>query len=300
MAVFSTNQARQLYVVNLIKTELWDGTENAGTIKAVSDKGADNSQADKYGYFQYKGADTVLRSDLINVDSILDARVTFAEEMAYDKKSVQVSLSSDVNGGEPVPGQDYILRLIFRQYVGMSDEDQYQKYGMVHAHSSMDASDFYKTLDKNRVKKNCEYALLVSNLELNQDNDLPIRKVSEYKNMYVVRPGYMVTFLNLITSLSNKFKDLILKDYEYSIEIQKQSDFKLEYEKLKNTYLDKPLEGLKSKIENIQDQSNKIKNCASAIDKELDSIIHNYIEGIIDKLDKFDAKMITNYKKLNK
>ena len=146
MAVFSTNQARQLYVVNLIKTELWDGTENAGTIKAVSDKGADNSQADKYGYFQYKGADTVLRSDLINVDSILDARVTFAEEMAYDKKSVQVSLSSDVNGGEPVPGQDYILRLIFRQYVGMSDEDQYQKYGMVHAHSSMDASDFYKTL----------------------------------------------------------------------------------------------------------------------------------------------------------
>lgn len=161
-------------------------------------------------------------------------------------------------------------------------------------------SDFYKTLDKNRVKKNCEYALLVSNLELNQDNDLPIRKVSEYKNMYVVRPGYMVTFLNLITSLSNKFKDLILKDYEYSIEIQKQSDFKLEYEKLKNTYLDKPLEGLKSKIENIQDQSNKIKNCASAIDKELDSIIHNYIEGIIDKLDKFDVKMITNYKKLNK
>ena len=57
-----------------------------------------------------------------------------------------MTLDTNVNGGAPVAGQDYILRIAFRQYVGMSDEDQYFKYGMVHAYAGMDADEFYKVL----------------------------------------------------------------------------------------------------------------------------------------------------------
>lgn len=66
--------------------------------------------------------------------------------MAHELKSVTVTLDTNVNGGAPVAGQDYILRIAFRQYVGMSDEDQYFKYGMVHAYAGMDADEFYKVL----------------------------------------------------------------------------------------------------------------------------------------------------------
>ena len=43
-------------------------------------------------------------------------------------------------------GQDYILRVAFKQYIGMSDEDQYFKYGMAHANASSTASSLYRDL----------------------------------------------------------------------------------------------------------------------------------------------------------
>ena len=44
-------------------------------------------------------------------------------------------------------------------------------------------ADYYKQLDKNRIKKGCKYALLVSNLEMDKPNVLPIFKVREYEDM---------------------------------------------------------------------------------------------------------------------
>jgi hypothetical protein len=44
-------------------------------------------------------------------------------------------------------------------------------------------ADYYKALDMNRNKKECKYALLVSNLELDKPNVLPIFKVREYEDM---------------------------------------------------------------------------------------------------------------------
>ena len=105
-----------------------------------------NDKAKNHLYFEYKGADNLMRSDLIDTKNILYAKATDATAMAHDLKSVTIALDSNVNGGAPVAGQDYILRIAFKQYVGMSDEDQYFKYGMVHAYAGMDASEFYKVL----------------------------------------------------------------------------------------------------------------------------------------------------------
>ena len=57
-------------------------------------------------------------------------------------------------------------------------------------------SDHFLKLDKDRKKKGCEYALLISELEWDQANDVPIRKVVGYEKMYVVRPQYFITFLS--------------------------------------------------------------------------------------------------------
>jgi hypothetical protein len=65
--------------------------------------------------------------------------------------------------------------------------------------------DFLDTLDKNRRKKNCEYAVLVSMLE--QDNDFYNDGIVEsyrYPKMYIIRPQF---FLPLISLLRNAALD---------------------------------------------------------------------------------------------
>lgn len=140
MATFSTNQVRQLYVAKVLKNPHVLASDAAGSIAVKNDT------AKNHLYFEYKGADNLMRSDLIDIKNILYAKATNADDMAHKLKAVTVTLDSEVNAGAPVAGQDYILRIAFKQYVGMSDEDQYFKYGMVHAYAGMDADEFYKVL----------------------------------------------------------------------------------------------------------------------------------------------------------
>ena len=158
-------------------------------------------------------------------------------------------------------------------------------------------ADHYKQLDKNRQKKNCKYALLVSNLELDKPNDLPIYRVNEYKDMYVVRPAYMMTFLNLITSLTNRFVELIENDKEAKIELKNVQELMGEFEKLKTTYLDNPLESLKKQIESIKKNNESILKASKNIDDSIDMITRNYLSIIESKLSAFDIKINRTYKK---
>ena len=148
MGNFSVNQVRQLYVVTAVqgtanKTDgVVSATANAGTIALKTDKEGKNL------YFQYKGADNLMRSDLINKDNILYAKAISAEAATqkYALKKAVVKLDTNVNGGNPIGGQDYILRICINPYVGMSDEEPYFKYGAVHAVRGMTTGKFYEKL----------------------------------------------------------------------------------------------------------------------------------------------------------
>ena len=166
MATFSTNQVRQLYVAKELKSPHVLATDTAGSIAVKSDT------AKNHLYFEYKGADNLMRSDLIDIKNILYAKATDADDMAHELKAVTVTLDSEVNAGAPVAGQDYILRIAFKQYVGMSDEDQYFKYGMVHAYAGMTASDFYKKLALSLAKNfSREIVPLVKFVLTNSDSE---------------------------------------------------------------------------------------------------------------------------------
>lgn len=152
-------------------------------------------------------------------------------------------------------------------------------------------ADYYKQLDKNREKKECKYAVLVSNLELDKPNIAPIFKVKEYENMYVVRPAYMMTFLNMLASLTTRFRDLILAHDAKSLELQSKNELLKMFDDIKNTYLDKPLESLKKNVEDILKNSEAIKNAANKIDDQCDKIKRNYIAQIEEKINKFELKL---------
>lgn len=146
MTVFSVNQARHLYVAKEVKTPHVVSADAAGSIAVRTNK------EKTHLYFEYKSVDGLVRSDLIDIKNIMYAKATKAADMAHELKAVTVTLDDTVNGGAPVGGQDYILRIAFRQFVGASDEHTYIKYGMVHAYNNMTSSNFYKELAKSLVK----------------------------------------------------------------------------------------------------------------------------------------------------
>lgn len=140
MATYSVNQVRHLYVAKALKGKSTD-LKTAGDILLKVDK------AKSTMYFQYfSPAGVIESSDKIDIKNITYAKSTSSKALVKKLDRYQVVLDSTINKGTPVAGQDYLLRLAFRQYVGLSPEDQYWKFGMVHAVSGMTASGFYKAM----------------------------------------------------------------------------------------------------------------------------------------------------------
>lgn len=151
-------------------------------------------------------------------------------------------------------------------------------------------TDYYKQLDKNREKKKCKYAVLVSNLEMDKPNVLPIFKVNGYDDMYVVRPAYLMTFLNMIASLTTKFADIIMNQ-ENEISLKTKFALMQEFDDIKKTYLDNPLGMLEKAINEITKNSNNIRTAVQNIDSQCDKINESYINQIQAKIGRFELKL---------
>lgn len=127
-------------------------------------------------------------------------------------------------------------------------------------------SSHYSKLNKDRINKGCKYAVLVSNLEMDKSNIIPIFKVNEYENMYVVRPGYLMVFLNMVTSLTKRFADLYLSDKKVSIELMEKQKIIDAFDTIKKKFLDKPLNDLEKNLSNIISCTEKIKSASDSIE----------------------------------
>ena len=135
MAVFSTNQVRQLYVVdNVVSSESALATAGDVLAKKIGDD----------IYFKYVGAlgDT-MRTDIVNQKQLIYTSVATSDKLAYKLKGQKITLNPNVNGGAPIEGRDYLLRVLFSEYIGISPVDKTLKYGTVHITPGMTASDFY-------------------------------------------------------------------------------------------------------------------------------------------------------------
>lgn len=98
--------------------------------------------------------------------------------------------------------------------------------------------DFLKKLDEDRRKKGCEFAVLVSLLEAENDlyNNGIVNKSHIYPKMYVIRPQFFVPFINLLVQASKKSleykKQLILaqsKEVDVTNFENKMEEFKSKF-----------------------------------------------------------------------
>jgi hypothetical protein len=123
--------------------------------------------------------------------------------------------------------------------------------------------DFLKKLDDDRKKKGCEFAVLVSLLET--DNDLYntgiVNKSHLYPQMYVIRPQFFVPFINLLVQNSKK-----------SLEYRKQLVL-AQSKEVDVTNFEKKLEKFKKGFgENYRLASEKFKAAIDEIDKSIDHL----------------------------
>ena len=136
MSVYPTNQNRHLYVVKGYNENV-TASSGTGTIGAVKTIGEGN---DKVLYFCYKSPGGVIKSDYIQLKNLDYVKLKTAWSMVRPLKKVQVQVS-----GSLMVGQDYVLRIIFRQFHGMGEDNTYIKDAVVHVTSSNKAT-FYAAM----------------------------------------------------------------------------------------------------------------------------------------------------------
>jgi len=154
-------------------------------------------------------------------------------------------------------------------------------------------SDHYAKLDQDRNKKNCEYALLVSELEWDVDDDMPFFKVAGYEKMYVVRPQYFVEFLTIIESFALKTQDLKEQLNKKKVEFESTDKIIKEFEDFKEGLLNNQLHRISENIEKIKAESLKIANSVQQINKTCETISTSYLNEIVNKVNKLSIEKLT-------
>ena len=205
---------------------------------------------------------------------------------AYFEKDNEVSKESGSKG-------DYI----FRDYVG--DVETVSIMFDMKNESDTTATkktneSFLKELDKDRREKHCEYAVLVSLLE--QDNELynsGIVDVSyRYPKMYVIRPQFFIPLISILANEARKnagVKQQLIAAQNRNIDI---TNFEADLENFKSgflsfmTYAGNNFDEAEKRIENCRDTLNKVLENFQKMRKHLNTANNKLEDLTIKKLTK--------------
>ena len=195
----SVNQVRQLFVVNGTDTTVVGGI----AVKETHDK--------KHVFVEYNGKGGLVRSDLIKKDNVISAKLTTADKMAKPLKEATLSLNPNINEGNPIVGQNYIVDVLVSNYITMADASTLVKFGAVHVTPDMTAPTFYVELAKSLARNfsrdiNKFFSIILSNgteeeevkspyaVEMSDAASVIIRELPQTKDY--VRGEFPVTTVN--------------------------------------------------------------------------------------------------------
>ncbi|SHN64578.1 hypothetical protein SAMN02745247_02819 [Butyrivibrio hungatei DSM 14810] len=167
--------------------------------------------------------------------------------------------------------------------------------------------DFFKELDKDRREKNCEYAVLVSLLE--SDNDLynaGITDVSyKYDKMYVVRPQCFIPIITLLRNAAMnaltykqeladiKSQDIDITNFEDSL-LQFKSDFGRNYD-IAHDHFDKAIDEIDKTISHLE----KVKKELLGSDNQLRVATNKVDDVSVKKLTRNNPTMRAKFEALS-
>ncbi len=221
-------------------------SENEMNIKNINDKNNEMLKQKEELIEYYKDLKSKLSTKLVGESLEQHCEIEFNKirATAFNNKKIYFEKDNDARTGSK---GDYIYREFDdnnTELISIMFEMKNENDTTATKHKN---EDFFKELDKDRKEKNCEYAVLVTMLE--KDNELynaGIVDVSyKYDKMYVVRPQ---CFIPIITLLRNA--------------AQKSLDYKNELAIIKNQNLD--ITNFEEKLNDFQDKFSKNFNTASS------------------------------------
>jgi hypothetical protein len=132
--------------------------------------------------------------------------------------------------------------------------------------------DFLKKLDEDRKKKGCEFAVLVSLLEA--DNELYntgiVNKSHLYPKMYVIRPQFFVPFINLLVQASKKsleYKKQLILAQKKDVDVTDFENKLIEFRNKFGGHYTKASEKFGDAIKKIEDTIKKLQDIKKSFEQ---------------------------------
>lgn len=168
--------------------------------------------------------------------------------------------------------------------------------------------DFLKKLHEDRIKKGCEYAVLVSMLEPDNDyyNNGIVSKEHMYPKMYVIRPQFFVPMIQLLVGMAKnniedkkKLQTALERDVDVTDFEGKLDDFKRKFTKHVGWYNGSLTEALKA-IDDTIAQLQGVKNSLVLAGDHLGDAQKNLDLLDIDKMTKKNPTMRAKFEEARK
>ncbi len=155
--------------------------------------------------------------------------------------------------------------------------------------------DFFKELDKDRTEKHCEYAVLVSMLEMDNEfyNDGIVDVSYKYKKMYVIRPQFFIPLISLL-------RNAALNAVEYKnklVEVQNQNIDIINFENDINEFKEKFARNFNLASERFHKAIDEIDKTIDHLQKTKDALLSSErnLRLANDKTDDLTIKKLTRH-----
>ena len=153
--------------------------------------------------------------------------------------------------------------------------------------------DFFKELDKDRKEKNCEYAVLVSLLE--SDNELYNNGIVDvsyrYPKMFVVRPQFFIPIISLLRNAA--LNSLVYRKKLEDVRNQQVDlyNFEENLQTFKNSFAD----SFRKATDRFDDAINGIDKAISALTKIRENLVksENHLNTANNKIEDVSIKKLT-------
>lgn len=254
--------------VNKIEKER-DDLKNELKLKEAEKKNIEVSLKEKYDFElkskeeqieYYKDLKLKLSTKMLGETLEQHCEIEFEKLRATGFKNAEFGKDSDITDGTK---GDYIYREsdeAGNEIISIMFEMKNENEGTATKHKN---EDFLKKLDKDRNNKNCEYAVLVSMLEAENEiyNAGIVDKGHMYPKMYVIRPQFFIPIITILRNAAlnaQQYKSELAIIKEQNIDI---SNFENELDMFRNSF-----------GKNYELASRRFKEAIDQIDKTIKSL----------------------------
>lgn len=207
----------------------------------------------------YKDMKAKMSTKMIGESLEIHCSNEFNKVRAYTYPSAYFEKDNDASNGSK---GDFIFRDYIDgfEYVSIMFEMKNEADQTAAKHKN---EDFFAKLDKDRNEKKCEYAVLVSMLE--PDNDLYNEGIVDvsyrYPKMYVIRPQFFMALISLLAQASKKSVE-----YQKELEVARQQTIDV-------TKFEDKINSFRNKFSgHYQRASEKFNKAVEEIDKTIKSL----------------------------